>query len=142
MSDDIASVEGANVVTRRLGDDVVKGGVDQVVPLRRQRRLGPVVFDIVRSPKDLYVSLLPVATHYAQETEAVQSAESVRIRSLESLFLQPGGVGFCDALQHAPLQHVARDQAEQRTIRNLGQAAHLREVMPDDFAGGLGRPPP
>jgi hypothetical protein len=50
VSDDIASVEGANVVTRRLGDDVVKGGVDQVVPLRRQRRLGPVVFDIVRSP--------------------------------------------------------------------------------------------
>src|SRR5260370_854133 len=106
VSDDIASVEGANVVTRRLRDDVVKGGVDQVVPLRRQRRLGPVVFDIVRSPKDLYVSLLPVATHDAQETEAVQSAERVRIRSLESLFLQPDGAGFCDALQHAPLQHV------------------------------------
>jgi len=65
VSNDIASVEGANVVTRRLGDDVVKGGMDQVVPLRRQRRLGPVVFDIVRSPKDLYVLLLSVATHDA-----------------------------------------------------------------------------
>src|SRR5262249_20161020 len=137
VSDDIASVEGANVVTRRLGDDVVKGGVDQVMALRGQRRPGPVVFDIVRSPKDLYVFLLPVATHNAQETEAVQRAERVRIRSLESLFLQSRGVGFGDALQCAPVQYVARDQAEQRTIWNLGQAAHLREIMPDDFAGGL-----
>src|SRR5437763_3974585 len=71
VSDDITGVEGANVVARSLGDEVVKGGVDQVVPLRRHWRLGPVVFDIVRSPKDLYVSLLPAATHDAQKTEAV-----------------------------------------------------------------------
>src|SRR5262245_9540120 len=85
VSDDIASVEGTNVVTRRLGDDVVEGGVDQVMPLSGQHRPGRVVFDIVRSPKDLYVFLLPVATYNAQETKAVQSAERVCIRSLESL---------------------------------------------------------
>src|ERR1700730_11729845 len=87
VSDDGTGVERANVVARCLGDNVVEGGVDQVMPLRRQPRLGSFVFDIVRSPKHLDVFLFPVATHHAQETKAVQSAERVRIRSLEPLFL-------------------------------------------------------
>src|ERR1700746_2579699 len=80
VPDDVARVEGANVVARRLGDDVVECGGHQVGPLGGQRRIGPVLFDIMRPPKDLNVFLLPVATHDAQETEAVQSAEWVRIR--------------------------------------------------------------
>src|SRR5262249_21954794 len=112
VSDDVARVEGANVIARCLGNDVVKCGVDQVMPLHGQRCLGPVVFDIVRSPKDLDVLLLPAASHNTQETEAVQGAEWVGIRSLESLFLQPGDVRFGDPLQRAPVQYVARDQAE------------------------------
>jgi hypothetical protein len=64
VSDDITRVEGANVVARSLGDDVIKGGVDQVMPLRGQRRLGPVVFDFVRPPKHLEVFLLPVAAYH------------------------------------------------------------------------------
>src|SRR5205085_7984088 len=75
VSDDITGVEGANVVARSLGDDVIKGGVDQVMPLRGQRRLGPVVFDFVRPPKNLDVFLLPVAAYHSQKTEAVKSAE-------------------------------------------------------------------
>src|SRR5215471_6309710 len=137
VPDDVARVEGTNVIARRLGDDVVECGVDQVMTLGRKCRLGPVVFDIVRSPKDLDVLLLPVATHDAQKTEAVESAEWVRIRSVEPLSLQPGEVGFGDPLQRAPVQYIAWDQPEQRPIRNIGQSAHLREIMPDDFAGGL-----
>ena len=49
------------------------------MPLCGQRRFGPIVFDIMRSPKDLDVFLLSVATHDTKETKAVQSAEWVRI---------------------------------------------------------------
>src|SRR6516225_8452846 len=137
VSDDVACMEGTNVVARRLGDDVVERGVDQVMTLSGQTYLGPVVFDIVRPAKDLDVLLLAVAAHDAQEPEAVQSAERVRVRSVELLCLKTDEVGFGDPLQRAPVQYVARDQPEQRPIRNIGQAAHLREIMPDDFAGGL-----
>jgi len=55
------------------GDDVIKGGVDQVMPLRGQRRLGPVMFDFVRPPKNLEVFLLAVAAYHSQERRDLAS---------------------------------------------------------------------
>src|SRR5215472_11014561 len=65
VPNDVTGVKSANVIARRLGDDVVKGGVDQVMPLCRQRRLGSVVFDLVRSPKNLDIFLFAVAPNDA-----------------------------------------------------------------------------
>src|ERR1700680_4123611 len=111
--------------------------MDQVMPLGGQRYLGPVVFDIVWAAENLDVLLLPVAADDAQQAQAIQSAEWVCIRSVDPLYLQLGGVVLGDALQSASVQHIARDRAEEQPVRNVGQAAHLREVLPDYFSGGL-----
>ncbi len=107
------------------------------MPLGGQGPLGPASFDIMRTAENLDVLLLPVAADNAQQAQAIKSGEWVCTRIVEPFRLQLGGVALGNALERAPVQHIARDKTKKHPIRNIGQATHLREIMRDDFSGGL-----